>query len=68
MDAEQFGPKGDRLRAAIMRLPKYERLVITLFYFEDLNDVAIARVLERDVAEITELRARGIRRIRQAME
>ena len=67
MDAEQFGPKGDRLRQAIMQLPKYERLVIALRYWEELSDVEIAQVLELDVPMVTQLRERGIRRIRQAM-
>jgi len=63
-----YGPKGDALRRAILRLPKYERLVIMLRYFEDLNDPQVAQVLELDVPTVTLLRERGVRRIREAMD
>jgi RNA polymerase sigma factor (sigma-70 family) len=68
VDAEQFGPKGDRLRAAILRLPKYERLVLTLAYFEDLTDPQVAQVLELDLATVQLLRERAIRRLRESLK
>lgn len=63
-DPDRFGERGDALRAAIMALPKYERLVVTLFYFEDLEEPEVARVLELDAATVATLRASALRRIR----
>ena len=66
---DRFGEKGDRLRRAIMALPKFERLVITLYYFEEVeDDASIARILDLDVATARLLRERAIRRIHDAMK
>lgn len=68
MDAERYGPPHDKLARAILKLPKYERLVITLGYFDDLGETDVARILELDVATVQTLKERGIRRLRDALK
>ena len=63
MEAERYGPKGDALAAAILALPKMERLVVTLAYFDELRDAEVARVLDTPLDEVIELRQRALRRL-----
>ena len=65
LDLDRYGDRGDALRRAILQLPKYERLVVTLHYFEELSDAEIARVLELDAGTVTTLRESALRRIRE---
>jgi RNA polymerase sigma factor (sigma-70 family) len=65
---EQFGERGDRLWAAILRLPKYERLVLALVYFEDLSEAEAGKILELDLATVQLLRERAIRRLRESLK
>lgn len=54
----------EQLAAAIERLPERERLVITLFYYEELTPKEIAEVMGLSQARISQLRSKAILRLR----
>lgn len=56
LDRSQFA-------SAINKLPEAERLVITLAYYEGLNDVDIAAALQENEGRIAEIRESGLRRV-----
>ena len=68
MEPERYGERGDALRRAILALPKLERLVVTLAYFEDLRDAEVARVLGKPLEEVIELRQRALRRLADLLQ
>ena len=56
-----------RLRSAIADLPATERQVLSLYYFEDLKLAAIAQILSVSESRVSQIRARGVLRLRGSM-
>lgn len=57
----------ERLAAALDKLPERERLVLALFYYEELAKKDIAELLKVSAARISQLHARAIDRLRQVL-
>ena len=49
-------------------MPENERLVLSLYYKEELNLREIAAVMELHITRISQLRAQGILRLRSYLE
>jgi len=58
----------EKLKNAIEALSERERLVVTLYYFENLNLSEIAQVLEVSVQRVSQISTKAISKIRSAME
>jgi RNA polymerase sigma factor for flagellar operon FliA len=56
------------LGLAIERMPKMERTVLSLYYYEELNLREIAEVVGMHLSRIAQLRAQGILRLRSHIE
>lgn len=54
----------DALRAAIASLPEKERLVLSLYYYEELNLRQIAEVLHVTESRISQIRTQALKRLR----
>ena len=52
------------MRAALGRLPERERLVLSLYYYEELNLRQIAEVLKVTESRISQIRSQALRRLR----
>jgi RNA polymerase sigma factor for flagellar operon FliA len=52
------------LRDALEALPQRDRLVLTLYYYEDLNLRAIGEVLHLTESRVSQIRSRAIERLR----
>lgn len=57
----------DILKSAIEELNERERLVVTLYYFENLNLSEIAQVLEVSVQRVSQISSKAISKIRKKM-
>ena len=57
----------DILAQAIARLPEKEKLVVSLYYYEELNLTEIAEVLKLSVSRISQLHTKAIYRLRGAL-
>ena len=57
----------ERLAAAIELLPQRERLMLALFYYEELTKKEIAELMKVSAARISQLHARAIERLRQTL-
>lgn len=57
----------DTLAEVISRLPDKEKIVISLFYFEDLNLTQIAEVLGLSTSRISQLHSKAILRLKAAL-
>ncbi len=57
----------ERLAAAIETLPERERLMLALFYYEELTKKEIAGLMKVSAARISQLHARAIERLRLAL-
>ncbi|NLC55253.1 MAG: FliA/WhiG family RNA polymerase sigma factor [Armatimonadetes bacterium] len=57
----------EALTRAIVALPPDERLVITLYYYEDLTLKEISQVLERTEARVCQIHRAALRRIRSRL-
>lgn len=55
----------ERLAAALDRLPYRERLLLALFYYEELTKKEIAGLLKVSAARISQIHARAIERLRK---
>lgn len=55
------------LRSAIAELPATERQVLSLYYFEDLKLAEIAQILSVSESRVSQIRARGVLRLRGSM-
>ena len=55
------------LAQAIARLPEKEKLVVSLYYYEELNLTEIAEVLKLSVSRISQLHTKAIYRLRGAL-
>ncbi len=62
-DKEQI----ERLAEAIETLPERERLMLALFYYEELTKKEIAELMKVSAARISQLHARAIERLRLAL-
>ncbi|MEM7779376.1 MAG: sigma-70 family RNA polymerase sigma factor [Pseudomonadota bacterium] len=58
----------DRLIAAMVQLPDRLKLVLQLFFVEELNLTEIAEVLEVSVPRVHQLRAKALKDLRKLME
>lgn len=56
-----------KLAHAIESLPEKERLVITLYYYEDLNYKDIGKILNLTESRISQIHTKAIRRIREML-
>ena len=57
----------DVLRDAIMRLKEQERVVLSLYYFEELKLHEIATILELTESRVSQIRSKAITRLRAEM-
>ncbi len=57
-----------RCATCIERMPEKERLVLTLFYYEELSQVEIAEVLNLSKGRISQIHSKAILRLRQCLE
>ena len=55
------------LRAAILRLREQERVVLALYYFEELKLSQIAAILELTESRISQIRSSAVARLREAL-
>jgi RNA polymerase sigma factor for flagellar operon FliA len=53
-----------RLRDALVALPEQERVVLSLYYFEELKLVEIAGILEVSESRVSQIRAKAVGRLR----
>jgi RNA polymerase sigma factor FliA len=58
----------DRLRSAIQELPENERLVLTLYYYEELTMKEIALVLSVTASRVSQIRSSAILHMRAKLE
>ena len=58
----------ERLAEAIDNLPEKERIVITLYYYEELNLKEIGAVLDLTESRISQLHSQAIIRLRGKMK
>ncbi|HXG45119.1 MAG TPA: FliA/WhiG family RNA polymerase sigma factor [Gemmatimonadales bacterium] len=65
-EAEE-GPMSEALEAALARLPERERQVLALYYFEDLPQREIARVLGVTESRVSQLHTRAVHRLREIL-
>ncbi|MBE3592651.1 MAG: FliA/WhiG family RNA polymerase sigma factor [Thermoanaerobacter sp.] len=56
-----------KLASAIESLPNKERLVITLYYYEDLNYKDISKILNLTESRISQIHTKAIKRIREML-
>jgi RNA polymerase sigma factor for flagellar operon FliA len=52
------------LRGAIMRLKDQERVVLSLYYFEELKLHEIAKVLELTESRVSQIRSKALSKLR----
>ncbi|WP_202077132.1 FliA/WhiG family RNA polymerase sigma factor [Caldalkalibacillus salinus] len=57
----------DTLATGINKLPEKEKLVVSLFYYEELNLTEIAEVLELSTSRISQLHSKAILRLKNAL-
>jgi RNA polymerase sigma factor for flagellar operon FliA len=62
------GEMRDRLQSAIGSLPKNERLVLTLYYYEELTMKEIAAVLELTISRVSQIRSSAILHMRALLQ
>ena len=55
------------LREAIMRLKEQERIVLSLYYFEELKLHEIATILELTESRVSQIRSKAIQKLRAEM-
>ena len=55
------------LRDALLEIPEQERTVLSLYYFEELRLIDIARVLEVSESRVSQIRSKAIRRLRKKL-
>lgn len=55
------------LSAALDRLPPREKLLLSLYYYEDLTQKEIASIMNISTARVSQLHARALRRLRELL-
>ncbi|HEX2091026.1 MAG TPA: FliA/WhiG family RNA polymerase sigma factor [Longimicrobiaceae bacterium] len=66
-DRLTLGEELDILRDAILRLKEQERLVLTLYYYEELKQHEIAAILELTESRVSQIRSKAISRLRSEL-
>jgi RNA polymerase sigma factor for flagellar operon FliA len=66
-DALTFTQEAACLREALLALPEQERTVLSLYYFEELKLSDIARILQVSESRISQIRSKGIQRLRRSL-
>jgi RNA polymerase sigma factor FliA len=56
------------LRDAIMELSKQERLVLSLYYFEELRLAEVARILSVSESRVSQIRAKAVTRLKTKLQ
>ena len=56
------------LTLAIERMPKIERTILTLYYFEELTLSQISRIVTLHLSRVAELRVQGVLRLRSHLQ
>jgi RNA polymerase sigma factor FliA len=56
------------LREGFVALPQKERLVLALYYYEELNQKQIGEVLHVTESRVSQIRSRALKRLRQQVE
>jgi len=59
--------RADRLKAAIAALPEKERIVLSLYYYEELNLRQIAEVLHVTESRVSQIRSRALKWLRERL-
>jgi len=59
---------GDRLRAALQKIPERQRIAITLYYHEDLTAAQVARIMEIKLNAVESLLKRGRQNLRALLD
>jgi len=59
------GATNEQLADAIARLPEREKLVVTLYYYEELTMLEIAEALGISESQVSQLRTKAILRLRK---
>lgn len=57
----------DALEAALQKLPQREKLVLSLYYYEDLSQKEIAALMKISIARVSQIHARAIRRLQDIL-
>ena len=58
------GPEEEQLKQALLKLKDQERIVLTLYYFEELKLHEIAEVLELTESRVSQIRSKALARLR----
>lgn len=58
----------DVLTEAIEKLPESERLVLTLYYYEELNMKEIGKVMDKSESRVSQLRTKALVRLRTRLK
>lgn len=66
-DEINFQQEVDVLREAILRLKEQERVVLSLYYFEELKLHEIATILELTESRVSQIRSKAIAKLRAEM-
>jgi len=66
--AERFGVMKDRLAEAIARLPEREKLVIALYYYENLTLREIGEVLGVTESRVSQLHTKAVLRLKSRLQ
>jgi RNA polymerase sigma factor for flagellar operon FliA len=66
-DRLNLGQEVDILRDAILRLKEQERIVLTLYYYEELKLHEIATILELTESRVSQVRSKALSRLRGEM-
>jgi RNA polymerase sigma factor for flagellar operon FliA len=66
-DEINFQQEVDVLREAILRLKEQERVVLSLYYFEELKLHEIATILELTESRVSQIRSKAISKLRAEM-
>lgn len=67
-DAVDASDDRDRLRRALLRLPARQRAVVVLRHYEDLPEAEVARILGCSVGTVKSQCARGLAKLREALD
>lgn len=55
------------LEAALQKLPHREKLLLSLYYYEDLTQKEIAKLMKISIARVSQIHARTIRRLQEIL-
>ncbi len=55
------------LEAALQELPPREKLLLSLYYYEDLPQKTIAKMMKISIARVSQIHARAIRRLQEIL-